>query len=166
MRGDGEPASDPYQLLAVPRDATAEAIARAYRRHARLLHPDSRPADVGAAERFQAITEAYQLLSDPGRRAGYDRATQRRDSSSRAAVAPAADRASRPALWPLGPGAIMGGPLRGTGADPAASPGAELWVTPVRVDPPGSAGGVISGERLAALAELLRLLDEYGCRTW
>ena len=62
---------DPYIILGVPRQASGEDIARAYRRAARLSHPDSGGA--GSAERFQAVSDAYDVLRDPRRRAVYDR---------------------------------------------------------------------------------------------
>ena len=62
---------DPYIVLGVPRQASGEEIARAYKRAARASHPDSGGA--GSAERFQAVSDAYDLLRDPGRRAVYDR---------------------------------------------------------------------------------------------
>jgi curved DNA-binding protein CbpA len=62
---------DPYLVLGVPRQASGEEIARAYRRAARASHPDSGGA--GSAERFQAVSDAYEVLSDPRRRAVYDR---------------------------------------------------------------------------------------------
>ena len=62
---------DPYVVLGVSRQASAEEIARAYRRAARTSHPDS--SGVGSSERFQAVTDAYDELRDPGRRALYDR---------------------------------------------------------------------------------------------
>jgi curved DNA-binding protein CbpA len=62
---------DPYIVLGVARQATAEEIVRAYRRAARASHPDS--GDPGSAERFQAVSDAYEVLRDPGRRAVYDR---------------------------------------------------------------------------------------------
>jgi curved DNA-binding protein CbpA len=61
---------DPYGVLGVRRQASAEEIARAYRRAARATHPDSSGS---GAERFQAVSDAYDLLRDPERRAGYDR---------------------------------------------------------------------------------------------
>ncbi|MBI3979367.1 MAG: DnaJ domain-containing protein [Chloroflexi bacterium] len=65
---------DHYALLGVPPTATAEEVRRAYRRLARKYHPDTttEPRD-RAAERFKRITEAYEVLSDPKRRAEYDR---------------------------------------------------------------------------------------------
>jgi curved DNA-binding protein CbpA len=65
---------DPYLLLGVHRQAAASDIGRAYRRAARATHPDGRPGDPSAPSRFRAVTAAYETLSDPGRRAAYDRA--------------------------------------------------------------------------------------------
>ena len=62
---------DPYIVLGVPRQASGEEIACAYRRAARASHPDS--GDAGSAERFQAVSDAYDVLRDPRRRAVYDR---------------------------------------------------------------------------------------------
>ena len=54
-----------------PRQASGEEIAHAYRRAARASHPDS--CGAGSAERFQAVSDAYDVLRDPQRRAVYDR---------------------------------------------------------------------------------------------
>jgi curved DNA-binding protein CbpA len=62
---------DPYIVLGVARQASGEEIVRAYRRAARASHPDSGGA--GSAERFQAVSDAYDVLRDPRRRAVYDR---------------------------------------------------------------------------------------------
>lgn len=61
---------DPYIVLGVPREASGEEIVRAYRRAARASHPDS--GGPGSAERFQAVSDAYEVLRDPRRRAVYD----------------------------------------------------------------------------------------------
>ena len=66
------PDPDLYELLGVPRDADADAIKKAYRRLARQLHPDVNP-DPEAQETFKEISRAYEILSDPQKRAAYDR---------------------------------------------------------------------------------------------
>ena len=65
---------DYYEVLGVPRTATAEQIKRAYRWLARKHHPDLKPAAerAKAAERFKEINEAYEVLSDPEKRSKYD----------------------------------------------------------------------------------------------
>lgn len=71
---------DYYATLHVPPDATARDIARAYRRLLRTRHPDTRQTvdgdTTGAydAQELHAIMQAYVVLSDPGKRAAYDRA--------------------------------------------------------------------------------------------
>jgi DnaJ domain len=64
---------DYYALLGVEPDATTAQIKRAYRKLARLHHPDTNPGDPQAAARFRDITEAYDTVSDPKRREAYDR---------------------------------------------------------------------------------------------
>jgi curved DNA-binding protein CbpA len=60
---------DFYAVLGVPADASKDEIARAYRRQALVHHPDRG----GDAETFRGLHRAYDTLSDPGRRAAYDR---------------------------------------------------------------------------------------------
>lgn len=64
---------DYYEVLGVSRDADQETIKKAYRRLARKHHPDANPNDSQAAERFKEVREAYEVLSDPEKRAAYDR---------------------------------------------------------------------------------------------
>jgi len=63
---------DPYVVLGVRRQASPDEIARAFRRAARLTHPDGGGSGAGS-ERFRLVSDAYEVLRDPGRRAGYDR---------------------------------------------------------------------------------------------
>jgi molecular chaperone DnaJ len=64
---------DYYEILAVGRSAGEEEIKKAYRKLAMQHHPDRNPGDKAAEERFKEASEAYQVLSDPERRAQYDR---------------------------------------------------------------------------------------------
>ena len=63
---------DYYKVLSVPRSATEEEVRTAFRQKAMDYHPD-RNKEPGAAEKFKEINEAYQVLTDPQRRAQYDR---------------------------------------------------------------------------------------------
>ena len=65
---------DYYKVLGVERDTSAEEIKRAYRKKAKELHPDRNPKDrKRAEEQFRQVAEAYEVLSDPDKRAQYDR---------------------------------------------------------------------------------------------
>ena len=64
---------DYYEVLGVARDAGAEDVKRAYRRLAMENHPDRNPGDKAAEDRFKAAADAYAVLSDPEKRAAYDR---------------------------------------------------------------------------------------------
>lgn len=66
-------AQDYYEVLGVERSATTEEIKKAFRRVARQTHPDANPNDPEAEARFKLAAEAYEVLSDPGRRQRYDR---------------------------------------------------------------------------------------------
>ncbi len=65
--------TDYYETLGVSRTATAKEIAAAYRKKAIKYHPDSNPGDEGATQKFKQAAEAYEVLSDPDKRARYDR---------------------------------------------------------------------------------------------
>jgi len=147
----GGPGLDLYQLLGVPREASREEIAQAWRRRARDEHPDARPADADAPGRFRALAEAWQVLGDPARRAAYDRTLAREQPAARVTVRRAAN-----------PGRVT--PL-------VRVPGPPLRAGPVRMEDPRPApptGGWDEQDvRLAVLAELaLRYLAADRGRPW
>jgi molecular chaperone DnaJ len=63
---------DCYEVLGVERSAEAEEIKKAYRKLALKYHPDKNPGDKTAEEKFKELGEAYEILSDPQKRALYD----------------------------------------------------------------------------------------------
>lgn len=77
---------DPYQTLGVARTASEDEIRTAYRRLAKLHHPDLNPGRKGAEDRFKRISAAYALLSDPAKRGRFDRGEIDADGAERAAA--------------------------------------------------------------------------------
>ena len=65
--------ADPYSIIGVARGATEAEIKKAYRKLAKELHPDTNRDNPKASERFAQVTQAYDLLSDKGKRGQYDR---------------------------------------------------------------------------------------------
>ena len=63
---------DLYEVLGVPKKASADEIKKAYRKLARKYHPDTNPGDAAAEERFKEIQGAYDVLSDAKKRKEYD----------------------------------------------------------------------------------------------
>ncbi len=64
---------DYYEVLGVPRSATADQIKQAYRKLAKQYHPDRNPNDKSAEGRFKEVQAAYDVLGDPEKRKNYDR---------------------------------------------------------------------------------------------
>jgi curved DNA-binding protein CbpA len=152
------PDPDHYQLFGVARSASREEIAQAWRRRARAEHPDRQPSDTGdeAAGRFRALAEAWQVLSDPARRAAYDRSLG--GGQPGAGMPPAVAVPVRV----IGPGAVP---------RPGRVPEPPLRAGPVRVE--GRYGVPASGPeheeeiRLASLAALaLRYRARYRDWAW
>jgi molecular chaperone DnaJ len=75
---------DYYEVLGIRRGATAAEVRRAFQKLARHLHPALNPGDPVAAERFRVVSLAFEVLSDPPRRAAYDRG----DAGAEAATLP------------------------------------------------------------------------------
>ncbi len=68
----GKAMKDYYEILEIDRGADSEELKRAYRRLARLHHPDVSGGEGDSGDRFKEISEAYEVLSDPERRRRYD----------------------------------------------------------------------------------------------
>jgi len=111
---------DPYAALGIGRTATADDIRRAYRGLAKELHPDVRPGDKSAEERFKRATAAFNLLSDPTTKTRFDRGEIDADGNERMAYSQRPRQNARAhAGAGAGPGAggYAGGPGAGPGAD-------------------------------------------------
>jgi DnaJ-class molecular chaperone len=104
---------DPYAVLGLSRSATADEIRRAYRTLAKELHPDVRPGDKQAEERFKRATAAFNLLSDPVMKSRFDRGEIDADGNERMAFSSRPRQSQRAHA---GAGASAGGPGAGAGA--------------------------------------------------
>jgi curved DNA-binding protein CbpA len=121
MEHTGRSHGDPYQVLGLRADASRREIGRAYRQAAQRVHPDTQPHDPAAGARFQALTDAYELLIDPGRRADYDRSHQASETGAQRPPAPGP-------VWRRGP------------AHGSRPPGHQpIWAGPVLIEPPAAA---------------------------
>jgi DnaJ-class molecular chaperone len=101
---------DPYSTLGLGRTATADEIRRAYRTLAKELHPDVRPGDKQAEERFKRATAAFNLLSDPVMKSRFDRGEIDADGNERMAFSSRPRQSARAhAGAGAGPGPGAGG---------------------------------------------------------
>ncbi|MEO7665073.1 MAG: J domain-containing protein [Candidatus Limnocylindrales bacterium] len=105
---------DYYQILGVPRTATAAEIKKAFRKLAREHHPDKKPGDKVAEQRFKDVNEANEVLSDPDKRTKYDHFGKDWEAYSRAGATPGRrGTGARPggggAGDPFGPGGPFAG---------------------------------------------------------
>lgn len=120
---------DYYAVLGISPQASPAAIARAYRRRLRHVHPDTRPDgddQTGAGEALALLREAFAVLADPTRRDAYDRRARPAPQKRRA---PAPPRPSPPTAAPA-PGSYLTGP-----------PDPPLRAGPVRYRPSPPPGG-------------------------
>ncbi|MCI0583676.1 MAG: J domain-containing protein [Chloroflexi bacterium] len=104
---------DYYAVLGVPRTATAAEIKKAFRKLAREHHPDKRPGDKVAEQRFKDINEANEVLSDPDKRAKYDRFGKDWEAYARAGAGSRSGSGGADPFGPDGPFAgytTFGGP--------------------------------------------------------
>ncbi len=74
---------DPYAVLGVARNASQDAIKKAYRKLAKELHPDVNPGDSAVEQQFKEVSAAYHLLSDAEKRAQFDRGEINADGTPR-----------------------------------------------------------------------------------
>jgi hypothetical protein len=128
---------DPYRVLGVRADASQQDIARAYRRAVQHAHPDAQPHDHQAPARFHALTAAYDLLRDPGRRADYDRGHPASGPSGQ----PPQSRQPVPVSRWHGPPVLL---------VPASNQ--LIWAGPVHVEPPATAPATSQHARGTAAA--------------
>jgi DnaJ domain len=133
---------DPYAVLGVGTDASAEAVRQAYRSKARTCHPDV-TREPHAAARFQRLAAAYEILGDPERRRAYD--------ARRLARATGASRDPHRS----GPVAVHRAPGP-TGAVVSPPRAADVWAHATTAGPPPT-----TGERAASTDEW-RLLSFLG----
>jgi curved DNA-binding protein len=114
---------DYYQTLGVSRTATPAEIKKAFRKLAREHHPDKKPGDRKAEQRFKDVNEANEVLSDPDKRAKYDRFGMDWEAYSRAGAAAGRPGRPGPGADPFGPG----GPFEGyAGFGGAGGPGGNV----------------------------------------
>src|SRR4029079_6790826 len=110
---------DPYEVLGVPRGASAAAIKSAYRKLAKKHHPDSNKNDPKAAERFSEINSANEIIGDEDKRKQFDRGEIDAEGKPRFQGFPGGDPRTRG-----GPGGFETHTFRTGGAGPGGFGGA------------------------------------------
>jgi DnaJ-class molecular chaperone len=116
---------DPYEVLGVPRGASAAAIKSAYRKLAKKHHPDSNKNDPKAAERFSEINSANEIIGDEDKRKAFDRGE--------------IDAEGKPRFQGFPGGGFAGGDPRGRAGSPGG--GFETYTFRSGGGPGGAAGG-------------------------
>jgi curved DNA-binding protein CbpA len=134
----GPGSRDPYELLGVAPDATRQQIVRAYHHAVQRAHPDTQPQDPGAQARFRALTDAYDVLSDPARRADYDRRRRGHGQLRHADSVRGAGNNGGP--WGGRASCGLSGLWGGRGLWGGAAGSGPLWAGPVRVEPAAERG--------------------------
>ena len=143
-----------YRRLQVPPEASAQQIRRSYRRLAHQMHPDTHPDDPEASRRFQEITEAYEILGSPERRASYDRA--RRPPAPPTRPVQTGSVMAKETGWSAAPGWAATNRPTVIGVNPVAVGSAPLIAGPVRVTRPG---GEVDDPSSSANRDLIRLIQ-------
>jgi curved DNA-binding protein CbpA len=152
--GRGRREDDLYGILGVRSDAPRQEIVRAYHRAAHAAHPDRQPGDPDAGTRFRVLTEAYDVLSDPDRRARYDTSSRTGQRASRLPSEAAVTARRQPGSQPPKPRKTL--PLR---TSPLAS--APLQAGPVHIEPPAGSLATRARDEPAMPAELTFLVHRY-----
>ena len=145
---DERSAADLYAVLGVAPHAPWKDIVHAYRGQVRTSHPDTRPDDPEAVERFRALTDAYDVLSDPIRRADYDRKRLGGGMPTRLRVSDVSTHVSP--MYSEG---------RAFVPDPRV-PAAPIWAGPVRVQGQPSPGGAAEW-RIGGVSNLAALFFSF-----
>jgi DnaJ-class molecular chaperone len=129
---------DYYRTLGVDRKATPEQVKSAFRKQARKYHPDTNKGDAGAEKKFKELSEAYDVIGDPKKRAEYDNPISQFRSSSGGPTAGNPFGNGGTVEWDLGDigdlGDIFSGLFRGRGAGARSAPVEEqVYETPVEL---------------------------------
>ena len=105
---------DYYKILGVDRNIPQDQVREAYRKRAKLFHPDLHPNDPKAKAKFQALNEAYDVISDPEKRKKYDQYGEKwREADAFAQNGGAAGNDNGSYYWSSNTGTGGGSPFEG-----------------------------------------------------